>query len=81
MKTKVNRVHFDLALKTNEKDQILWADVMHIDQQHFFVAVCDPLLLLLVCHVANETADALGEALQDFLGVMRERVYTNSGVC
>jgi hypothetical protein len=74
-KKKVNRVTFDAALRSNEA-QTLWCDVMHIDQNSFFVTVFEPMQLVLLNHIKSEDADALGEALQDQLNTLRERNFT-----
>jgi hypothetical protein len=42
-KSKVNRVPTDLSLKADDKTQVLWSDVMHIDRNNFFISVVDPL--------------------------------------
>jgi hypothetical protein len=73
-KKKVGRVNFDVALRSQEP-QTLWSDVMHIDQQLFFVSVADPMQLILLNHIKIEDAESLGEALQDQLGVLHERSY------
>ncbi len=72
-KTKVNRVPVDLLLKADDKNQVLWSDVMHIDGNKFFISVADPLQLLTVSHLKDETANSLGEALQGQLEMLRER--------
>jgi hypothetical protein len=58
-KKKVNRVAFDVALRS-EDVQLLWSDVMHIDQSSFFVMVCEPMQLLMVNHITSEGAESLG---------------------
>jgi hypothetical protein len=55
-KSKVNRVPVDLSLKADDKTQVLWSDVMYIDQNIFFISTVDPLQLLLVTHLKDETA-------------------------
>ena len=68
-KQRATQVRFELALQESEKDQILWSDVMTIDQNKFLITVCDPLNLTLQTHVERETADVLGLALQGHLQV------------
>ncbi len=75
-KTKVNRVLMDLMLKADDKDQILWSDVMHVDANKFFISVADPLQLLIVSCLKDETANSLAEALQSQLEILRERGFT-----
>jgi hypothetical protein len=74
-KKKVNRVTFDVALRSNGA-QTLWCNVMHIDQNSFFVTVSEPMQLVLLNHIKSEDADALGEALQDQLNTLREGNFT-----
>jgi hypothetical protein len=74
-KSKVGRIPVDLALKADDKQQILWGDVMHIDKNNFFISVADPLQLILVTHLKDETANSLGESLQGQLEVLRERGF------
>jgi hypothetical protein len=74
-KSKVGRIPFDLALKADDKQQILWGDVMHIDKNAFFISVVDPLQLILVTHLKDETANSLGESLQGQLEALRERDF------
>jgi hypothetical protein len=73
-KKKVSRVKFDEALQS-EESQTLWADVMHIDQQLFFVSIAEPMQLVMVNSIKREDAESLGEALQDQLGLLRERNF------
>jgi hypothetical protein len=75
-KTKVNRVPVDLLLKADDKNQVLWSDVMHIDGNKFFISVANPLQLLTVSHLKDEIANSLGEALQGQLEILRERDFT-----
>lgn len=70
-KKKVNRINFDAALHS-EDPQTLWADVMHFDQNSFFVSVAEPMQLIMLNHIKNEEVDSLGEALQDQLNLLRE---------
>jgi hypothetical protein len=48
-------------------------DVMHIDQKMFFVSVAEPMQLIMLNYIKSEDAESLGEALQDQLGLLRER--------
>jgi hypothetical protein len=73
-KKKVNRVTFDAALRSEEV-QTLWADVMHIDQNSFFVSVAEPMQLIMLNSIRSEDAESLGEALQDQLNLLRERSF------
>jgi hypothetical protein len=73
-KKKVGRVNFDVMLRSQEP-QMLWADVMQIDQQLFFVSVTEPMQLIMLNHIKGEDAESLGEALQDQLGILCEHSY------
>jgi hypothetical protein len=48
---------------------------MYIDQNNFFISVVDPLQLLLVTHLKDETANSMGECLQGQLETLRERDF------
>jgi hypothetical protein len=74
-KSKVGRVPVDLSLKADDKQQVLWSDVMHVDKNIFFVSVADLLQLLMITHLKDETANSLGEVLQGQLELMRERAF------
>jgi hypothetical protein len=74
-KSKVGRVPVDLSLNVDDKQQVLWSDVMHMDKNIFFVSVADPLQLLVITHLKDETANSLGEVLQGQLELMRERAF------
>ncbi len=74
MKMKVNQVAFDAALRS-EETQTLWSDVMHIDQNSFFVSIAEPVQLVMLNHIKSEEAESLGEALQDQLNLLREQSF------
>jgi hypothetical protein len=74
-KSKVNRVPVDFLLKADDKVQALWSDVMYIDKNHFFISVADPLQLVIVTHLKDETVNSLGESLQGQLEILRERDF------
>jgi hypothetical protein len=48
---------------------------MHIDKNAFFISVADPLQLILVAHLRDETANSLRESLQGQLEALRERDF------
>ncbi len=73
-KKKVSRVTFDEAL-WSEETQMLWADIMHVDQNLFFVSMAEPMQLFMVNNIKSEDTESLGEALQDQLGLLRERNF------
>jgi hypothetical protein len=72
---KVGRAVYDDDLIMDEKKQVLYSDVMHIDGQKFLVTVCEPLHLTLQCPVERETATVLGVALQGQLELLRSRGF------
>jgi hypothetical protein len=65
----------DVSLKTVEKCQKLYSDVMHIDTKMFLVTVTEPLNLTLQSKVENESRMCLGMGLQGRLAVLRSRRY------
>jgi hypothetical protein len=67
-------VSFDMALWSAET-QTLWADVMHIKQNSFFVSVAEPMQLIMVNHIKSEDTESLGKAPQDQLNLLRERNF------
>jgi hypothetical protein len=73
-KKKVHRATFDVALRSN-KAQTLWSNVMHIDQNSFFVTVSELMQLVMVNSIRSEDAESLGEALQDQLNLLREHDF------
>jgi hypothetical protein len=58
-----------------EKDQVLYADVMHVDGFKFLISVVEPLQLTIQAPLENETADQLGLALQGHLSLLRARGF------
>ena len=53
--------------------QTLVSDIMHIDNNHFFVTVCLPLKLRLVAYFKDLKESTLGEALKGKINVLRSR--------
>jgi hypothetical protein len=74
-KKKATRIRYEPALRDNSKDQVLYTDVMHIDENMFLISVCEPLQLTLQTHVLNESAATLGIALQSHIQVLREKSF------
>jgi hypothetical protein len=58
-----------------EKDQVLYADVMHVDGFKFLVSVVEPLQQTIQAPLENESADQLGLALQGHLSLLRARGF------
>ncbi len=58
-----------------EKLQVLYTDVMHIDGHKFLVSVVEPLQLTIQAHLQNETATQLGLGIQGHLGILRARGF------
>ena len=44
-KKKVSRASIDESLMLDEKKQVLYSDVMHVDSNKFLITVCKPLQL------------------------------------
>jgi hypothetical protein len=72
---KVSMAVPDDDLITDQKRQVLLADIMHLDGQKFLVSVSEPLQLTLQMPVANESQTTLGMALQSQLEVYRSRGF------
>jgi len=75
MKRKVSRAVYTDNLIMDERKQVLYSDVMHLDSHKFLVTVCEPLQLTLQCPVERETATVLGIALQGQLELLRSRGF------
>ncbi len=71
----VSRTKLQEELKAENKDQVLYSNVMVIDSQKFLLTVCEPLQLTLQTPVERETVHALGTALQGQLSTLRERGF------
>ncbi len=54
VKKKASRAVVDDDLVLDEKRQMLYTDVMHIDGSKFLVTVCEPLQLTLQCKIERE---------------------------
>jgi hypothetical protein len=74
-KRKVSRVPFYTALRSEEA-QTLQADVMHTEQNSFFVSVAEPMQLIMINHIKSEDAESLSGALQDQLNLLREKNFS-----
>jgi len=44
-KKKISRAIIDENLMLDEKRQVLYSDVMHIDSNKFLITICEPLQL------------------------------------
>jgi hypothetical protein len=69
------RMPVDPTAVMQEKLQVLYTDVMHIDGHKFLVSVVEPLQLTIQAHLQNETATQLGLGIQGHLGVLRARGF------
>jgi hypothetical protein len=74
----VKREHFDETVKSDEKEQRLYMDVMYVDSQKFLVTVSEPLQLTLQTPIKNVTEDELGQTLQGQLAILRERGFIST---
>ena len=59
----------------DEKKQVLYSDVMHLEGQSFLITVCEQLQLVLQCPVEQETALVFGNALQNQIELLRSRGF------
>jgi hypothetical protein len=71
----IGRAMVDEALKSVQKTQKLYVDVMHVDTKMFLVSVAEPLNLTLQCKVENESRMPLGMGLQGQLAALRSRGF------
>jgi hypothetical protein len=69
------RTIIDDDLVLEEKNLVLYSDVMHIDKHHFLVTVCDPLQLTLQVYVERESHTVLGMALQGQLELLSSKGF------
>jgi len=74
-KKKVSRVQVDLRLRSTDKNQCMYADVMHLEGNMFLVTVADPLNLTMQCFIENEGRMALRMALQGQLALLKSRGF------
>ena len=74
-KRKVSQAVMDTALIMEEKSQVLYGDVMHIDGSKFLIT-SDPLQLTQQCLVTSESANQLGLGLQGHINTLRSRGFT-----
>jgi hypothetical protein len=71
----IARAVIDPEAIMKEKNQMIYADVMHIDGHKFLISVVDPLQLTIQVHLENESANQLGLALQGHLSLLRARGF------
>jgi hypothetical protein len=74
-KKKVSRASIDESLILDEKKQVLYSDVMHVDSNKFLITVCEPLQLVMQCRIERESQSELGFALQGQLNLLRSRSF------
>jgi hypothetical protein len=74
-KKKISRAIIDENLMLDEKRQVLYSDVMHIDSNKFLITVCEPLQLTIQNRIERETQNELGLALQSQLNLLRSRGF------
>jgi hypothetical protein len=74
-KKKVSRAIVDEDLMLDERKQVLYSDVMHIDSNKFFITVCKLLQLTIQNRIERETQNELGLALQSQLNLLRSRGF------
>jgi hypothetical protein len=59
----------------DEKRQVLYSDVMHIDSNKFLITVCESLQFTIQNRIERETQNELGLALQSQLNLLRSRGF------
>jgi hypothetical protein len=64
IKKKTRRAIVDDNLVLDEKKQMLYTGVMHLDGEKFLVTVCKPLHLTIQCHIERERQNVLRITLQ-----------------
>ncbi len=74
-KKKVSRASIDESLILDEKKQVLYSDVMHVDSNKFLITVCEPLQLVMQCRIERESQSKLGFTLQGQLNLLRSRSF------
>jgi hypothetical protein len=75
-KKRASRAVVDKNLILDEKKQMLYTDVMHIDSSKLLVTVCEPLQLTLQCKIERETQQVLiGMTLQGQLELLHSRGF------
>jgi hypothetical protein len=71
----IARAVIDPEAIMKEKNQVIYADVMHVDGLKFLISVVEPLQLTIQVQLENETADQLGLALQGHISLLRVRGF------
>jgi hypothetical protein len=71
----IGRTPVDPTAVMQEKLQVLYTDVMHIDGKRFLISVVEPLQLTIQSYLLNETATQLGLGIQGHLSVLRSRGF------
>jgi hypothetical protein len=74
-KKVTSRIRVDPMLRSPDKEQQMYSDVMHIDGKRFLISVTEPLNLTIQSPIESETRTNLGLALQSQLGLLRSRGY------
>jgi len=74
-KKKISRAIIDENLMLDEKRQVLYSEVMHIDSNKFLITVCEPLQLTIQNRIERETQNELGLALQSQLNLLHSRGF------
>ncbi len=74
-KKKVSRASIDESLILDDKKQVLYSDVMHVNSNKFLITVCEPLQLVMQCRIERKSQSELGFALQGQLNLLRSRSF------
>jgi hypothetical protein len=71
----IPRARVDTMLRSHDKQQLMYTDVMHLDGKRFLITVTEPLNLTLQSPLDNESRTSLGLALQGQIGLLRSRGF------
>ncbi len=74
-KKKISRAIVDKSLMLDEKKQVIYSDVMHIDSNKFLITVCKLLQLEMQCRIERESQSELGFTLQGQLNLLQSRSF------
>jgi hypothetical protein len=70
-----SRAVIDDSLVLDEKKQLMYTDVVHIDGNKFLITVCEPLQLTLQCKIERERQNQLGMTLQGQLDLLQSHGF------
>jgi hypothetical protein len=59
----------------DEKNQVLYRDIMHVNSNKFLITVCQLLQLVMKCRIERESQSELGFTLQGQLNLLCSRSF------